>query len=90
MYKNTQNWYLSTPPNPESCLSSSKVIGFAHKKFSKTKTVVAQKIRPMVQSSDNIHFQNKNSIYKGSDFLSQIKAGNRHNQSTRETTQTKT
>jgi len=46
MYKNIQNWYLSTPPNLESCLSSSKVIELTHKIFSKTKTVVAQKSDP--------------------------------------------
>jgi len=33
MYKNTKNWYLSTPPKLESCLSSSKVIGLTQNIF---------------------------------------------------------
>jgi len=36
MYKNTKNWYLSTPSKLESCLSSSKVIGLT-KYFPKQK-----------------------------------------------------
>jgi len=62
MYKNTQNWHLSTPPKLESCLSSSKVIRFTTKKFPKTKTVVAQKLDPWFNHQNNFHFQYKNSI----------------------------
>jgi len=59
MYKNTQTWYLSTPPNLESCLSSSKVIGFTQKKISKTKTVVAQKSDPWFNHQTTFIFKTR-------------------------------
>jgi len=60
MYKNTHNWYLLTPPNLESCLSSSKVIGLTHtKKISKTKTVVAQKPDPWFNHQTTFIFKTR-------------------------------
>jgi len=46
-------------PKLESCLSSSKVIGLTQNIF-QNKNSGCSKIRPMVQSSGNIRFQNKN------------------------------